>query len=130
MEHDIPTVFAFEDRPLFELPISTVLDDWQQFGVDLAAASGGFASVRDAFSLWHDELAGLVHYGGLFSPTFHPNLVGRPGTLRALAALIADFREGQGVWWTNGAAIASHCRSLYDAETVDEAETSSGGSTR
>ena len=114
MEHDVPTVFDFDDRPLFELPISTVLDDWQQFGVDLAAATGGMASVRSAFSLWHDELAGLAHYGGLFSPTFHPNLVGRPGTLRALAELLETFREGHDIWWTNGRAIAEHCQGIYE----------------
>jgi peptidoglycan/xylan/chitin deacetylase (PgdA/CDA1 family) len=115
MEHDVPTVFDFEDRPLFELSISTVLDDWQQFGVDLANASGGFAAVSAAFSLWRDELLGLGHYGGLFSPTFHPNLVGRPGSLRALAALLDETREGKGIWWTNGRAIAEHCLAIHSA---------------
>jgi peptidoglycan/xylan/chitin deacetylase (PgdA/CDA1 family) len=112
MEHDVPTVFPFPDRPLFELPISTVLDDWQQFGVDLSAGDIRMSSVEHAFSLWRDELAGLAWYGGLFSPTFHPNLVGRPATLRALHALVEEFREGHGIWWTNGIRIAQHCLQL------------------
>jgi len=120
MEHDVPTVFEFADRPLFELPISTVLDDWQQFGVDLANASGGFASVSDAFSLWRDELLGLAHYGGLFSPTFHPNLVGRPGSLRALAELLNETREGHGIWWTNGRAIVEHCLAIHSNNNDNE----------
>jgi len=120
MEHDVPTVFEFADRPLFELPISTVLDDWQQFGVDLANASGGFASVSDAFSLWRDELLGLDHYGGLFSPTFHPNLVGRPGSLRALAELLNETREGHGIWWTNGRAIVEHCLAIHSNNNDNE----------
>lgn len=118
MEHDVPQVFEFESRPLFELPISTVLDDWQQFGVDLAAGDMRMASVKDAFSLWRDELMGLAWYGGLFSPTFHPNLVGRPGTLRELAALIAEFRDGHGIWWANGVQIAEHCRALHESSTA------------
>jgi len=111
MEHDIPRVFHFPDRPLLELPISTVLDDWQQFGVDLQAGDIRMSSVEQAFSLWRDELQGLAWYGGLFSPTFHPNLVGRPGTLRALHALVKEFREGHRIWWANGAQIAEHCLS-------------------
>lgn len=113
MEFDVPTVFEFPDRPLFELSISLALDDWQQFGVDLASGGQGYASIEDAFSLWRAELMGLSFYNGLFSPTFHPNLVGRPGTLRALASLLEDFREGHGIWWTNGINIARHCEKIY-----------------
>lgn len=119
MEHDAPTVFEFPDRPLFELPISTVLDDWQQFGVDLAAGDSRMSSVKNAFSLWRDELAGLAWYGGLFSPTFHPNLVGRPATLRELAALLTEFREGHGIWWSNGAQIATHCKHIHTSTPIE-----------
>ena len=116
MEHDVPTVFEFSDGPLFEIPISTVLEDWQQFGVDFAAGDSRMASVKNAFSLWSDEMEGLVHYGGLFSPTFHPNLVGRPGTMLEMATFLSQFREGHGIWWANGAQIAKHCQTLHSAQ--------------
>jgi len=116
MEHDVPTVFDFPDGPLFEIPISTVLEDWQQFGVDFAAGDSRMVSVKNAFSLWRDELAGLIWFGGLFSPTFHPNLVGRPGTMREMSTFLNQFREGQGIWWANGAQIAKHCQTLHSAQ--------------
>jgi len=118
MEHDTPTVFDFADGPLFELPISTILEDWQQFGIDLATGGSRMASIKNAFSLWIDELEGLVEYGGLFSPTFHPNLVGRPGALRELDKLLAKYRESSHIWWTNGAEIAKHCLNLHSESKI------------
>jgi len=113
MEYDVPTVFNFSKGPLFEIPISVILEDWQQLGIDLVSGGSKMSSIKDAFSLWIDELTGLISFGGLFSPTFHPNLVGRPGALRELEKMLGTFRGVGDIWWTNGAAIADHCLKVY-----------------
>jgi hypothetical protein len=107
---------------LVELPISMILDDWELFGGSLFPNGGGVnAPVDHAYQIWRDEFEGLRFYGGLFTTTFHPNLLGRPSRIRMLHRLFSHMKSFDDVWWATYADIAAYVRAQVEstAPTAD-----------
>ncbi len=109
MEYDRPYLIETATGSLVELPISLILDDWEIFGGSLFPNGGGVnAPAEDAYQIWREEFDGLRHYGGLFSTTFHPNLLGRPSRMRMLHRLFTYMNSFDDVWWATYADIATY----------------------
>ena len=115
MEYDTPYVVTTGKGPLIELPISMVLDDWEIFGSSPYPGGGVNAPAEAAFQIWKEEFDGLLHYGGLFATSFHPNLTGRPGRLRMLARLIEYMQSHADVWFATSEQVAHHAAHLIKA---------------
>jgi len=87
---------------LLELPVSWLLDDWEQFAYSVEPPVGGVIETTDkAYSLWKAELDGMQVYGGHFILTMHPQLIGRPSRLLMLERLIIEIKSRTDVWWCN-----------------------------
>jgi len=111
MEYDTPYLVETPRGSLVELPISMILDDWELFGGSLFPNGGGVnAPVDHAYQIWRDEFEGLRFYGGLFTTTFHPNLLGRPSRIRMLHRLFSYMKSFDDVWWGTYADLAAYVR--------------------
>ncbi|WP_447588074.1 polysaccharide deacetylase family protein [Aquipseudomonas campi] len=100
MGDDRPYLVGGAPGELLELPVSWVLDDWEQFAYSAEPAMGGVIETPDkAFSLWNAELEGMRAYGGHFILTMHPQLIGRPSRLLMLERLIERIGELGDAWW-------------------------------
>ncbi|MBE9100381.1 polysaccharide deacetylase family protein [Vacuolonema iberomarrocanum] len=108
MEYDNPYWVTTESGPLVELPISMILDDWEIFGASPVAGGGINATAETAFQIWKEEFDGMRRFGGFFSPTFHPNLMGRPGRLNMLYRLFEYMRSFDDVWWATCEDVARY----------------------
>lgn len=110
MGDDIPYRLETASGPLLEIPISWLLDDWEQYAY---AADPPMGSVIEtpakAIELWTAEFEGMHEYGGCFVLTMHPEWTGRASRLLALDRLIRHIQEFDGVWWTTCAEIARFC---------------------
>lgn len=112
MEYDSPYLLDTPTGSLVELPISLILDDWEIFGGSLFPNGGGVnAPAEHAYQIWREEFDGLRYYGGLFSTTFHPNLLGRPSRIRMLHRLFTYMKSFDDVWWATYADIAAYVNS-------------------
>jgi peptidoglycan-N-acetylglucosamine deacetylase len=113
MEYDIPYMVTTPAGDLVEIPISMILDDYEIFGVSLFPSGGGVnAPAQDAFQIWKEEFDGLRHFGGIFTTTFHPNLMGRPGRLLMLHDLLSYMRTFDDVWFATYEEIANYVLGL------------------
>jgi len=111
MEYDTPYLLETPRGSLVELPISLILDDWEIFGGSLFPNGGGVnAPVEHAYQIWRDEFDGLRFYGGLFTTTFHPNILGRPSRIRMLHRLFSYMKSFDDVWLATYAEIAAYVR--------------------
>ena len=117
MEYDVPYLIESPAGSLVELPISLILDDWEIFGGSLFPNGGGVnAPAEHAYQIWREEFDGLRYYGGLFSTTFHPNILGRPARLRMLHRLFSYMKSFDDVWWATYAEIAAYVRAQAATE--------------
>jgi len=112
MEFDTPYLLTTETGTLVELPISMVLDDWQIFGASPFPGGGVNATAETAFQIWKEEFDGMRRFGGLFTTTFHPNLMGRPGRLNMLYRLFEYMQSFDDIWWATCEEVAVHTRLL------------------
>ncbi|GAB4213480.1 MAG: polysaccharide deacetylase [Synechococcales cyanobacterium] len=117
MEYDRPYWVKTPLGSLVELPISMILDDWEIFGGGPHPGGGVNATAESAYRIWSEEFEGLHHYGGFFSTTFHPNLMGRPGRLRMLYRLIEYMQSWDQVWWTTCGDVAARVHTHYPLPT-------------
>jgi peptidoglycan/xylan/chitin deacetylase (PgdA/CDA1 family) len=109
MEHDIPYLIESPAGSLVEVPISLILDDWEIFGGTLFPNGGGVnAPAEHAYQIWREEFDALRYYGGLFSTTFHPNILGRPSRIRMLYRLFLYMKSFDDVWWATYADVAAY----------------------
>lgn len=110
MGDDIPYRLETDGGTLLEIPISWLLDDWEQYAY---AADPPMGSVIEtpakAIELWTAEFEGMYEYGGCFVLTMHPEWTGRASRLLALGRLIRHIQKFDGVWWTTCAEIAAFC---------------------
>lgn len=114
MEYDIPYRITMNNRKLVELPISLILDDYEIFGGWLFPNGGGVnAPAENAFQIWKEEFDGLREYGGLFSTTFHPCVLGRPGRLQMLEKLFKYIKTFDDVWWASCGEVAEYVLEKY-----------------
>ncbi len=115
MEYDIPYEMVCGNKRLMELPISIVLDDYEIFNASLFPAGSGLTvPAEDAYAIYKEEFDGLREYGGLFSTTFHPCILGRPGRLMMLDRLYRYMKSFDDVWFARYEDIANYVLSLRE----------------
>ncbi len=105
MGQDIPYLVQTPGRPLVELPITWISDDYMQFG-----RSAGIGSPEAGFEVFSQEFEGLYQRGGVWIMTMHPFITGRPSRLLLLERLIRFARAFPRVWWTTLGELATYCR--------------------
>ncbi|MSO38500.1 MAG: polysaccharide deacetylase [Acidimicrobiia bacterium] len=96
---------------LVELPIHWSTDDW---GYSLMAPHvlgapeiNVVRTADDLISLWRDVYVGVRDMGGLFTPTGHPEVMGRPNRLRVLDEILALIQGDGDVYLAAGEDIAN-----------------------
>ena len=77
------------------------------------SGSGVIFSPTVLLERWTLEFDAVVRAGGLFVPTIHPFISGRPSRAEALETLIQHARTTDGVWLATGSEIAQHVRGLH-----------------
>lgn len=93
---------------LVELPWSWILDDAAYFWIDGGISWTKQIATNDHVeSVWKDEFDGIHALGGLFVLTMHPQVIGRPGRLRLLRAMIARFQQTRGCWLASAEQVAA-----------------------
>jgi len=104
------------DTPLFEIPVTWLLDDWEQFAYSAEPANGYIIEDPDkVLRLWKREFEALYETGGSFTLTMHPEIIGRASRIRMLDELMTYMKEFDDVWfcslddlynaWSSGALV-------------------------
>jgi len=99
---ETPTDGAYDpgtETAILELPVSWHRDDWPALQY-VPGASGRIESDEPGvFDAWREQFEWMREHvdGGVFSLTFHPQVVGQPPRLDYLEALVSDLREQSGV---------------------------------
>lgn len=140
MDDDRPYLVHTGNGTIAELCPHWSLDDWEQYAYLPRPNIGQvIESPRKVLELWTAELDGMRRYRSLFVLTCHPFLVGRPGRMDALRALIEHALRSGDVGFATAAEVADRARSdsatptrrLAQAPQVDapssRARRSSGG---
>lgn len=92
---------------LVELPVQWVLDDAPFFLFGLGANARPIQPASHALEIWKEEFEGLYEVGAPYVLTMHPQFIGRPSRLRALAELIRFIKEHEGAWFATCRDIAA-----------------------
>jgi peptidoglycan/xylan/chitin deacetylase (PgdA/CDA1 family) len=110
MGDDVPyTIEAGENERLLEIPVTWLLDDWEQFAYSAEPQIGGSIEEPDkVFRLWKSEFDGLYEEGGCFTLTMHPQIIGRTSRMHMLEQLIQYMRGKSEVWFTTFNEIEAH----------------------
>ena len=102
---DTPYALVFDDGPLIEIPVRAPNDDSRYFGLP-----GPTMSTPEAFEVWQDEAdwlrAEAASVPTMFSTTFHPFYIGRPGQLAAFEKLFAALTNDEATWFATCAEVA------------------------
>jgi peptidoglycan-N-acetylglucosamine deacetylase len=115
MEYDQPYWITLGDKSLIELPISMILDDYEIYGGSLFPNGGGVnAPAETGYKIWKEEFDGFRRFGGLFSTTFHPEILGRPGRICMLYNLFEYMKSFNDVWWATSEEIALYVQKFHD----------------
>jgi peptidoglycan-N-acetylglucosamine deacetylase len=117
MDSDVPYRFSVTTEPdaptLVELGSHWSLDDGPAYNYQPGiSGSGVVQSPTVLYERWATELDAIARAGGLFVPTIHPFISGRPSRAEALDRLIGHAKDLGGIWLASGAEIAAHVRSL------------------
>lgn len=96
------------EPPVVELPVQWVLDDAPYFLTQPRLAPRPLQSPDVVFGIWRDEFLGTLQWGGLFTLTCHPQVIGLPSRLLMLRRLIRWMKRHRGVWWATASEVADH----------------------
>lgn len=91
---------------IIELPVQWILDDAPFFLFGLGVNQRPIQPASHALEIWREEFEGLYEWRSLYVLTLHPQLIGRPSRLRALADLIHFIQGHDGVWFATCREIA------------------------
>lgn len=100
---------------IVELPIQWLLDDAPFFLFGRGAFQRPIAPASHPLEAWKEEFVGLYEWGAPYVLTMHPQLIGRPSRLRALAELVAFMKTHDGVWFASCREIADVARAQLSA---------------
>lgn len=102
MGADVPyTIDAGNNEKLLEIPVTWLLDDWEQYFYSAEPQMGFSIEEPDkVYRLWKSEFDGLYEEGGCFVLTMHPQLTGRSSRINMLKELIQYMKTKSGVWFT------------------------------
>lgn len=93
---------------IVELPVQWTLDDAPFFLFGLGVNQRPIQPASHALEIWKEEFEGLYEWGAPYVLTMHPQFIGRPSRLRALADFIAYVKRHERVWFAT-------CREIADA---------------
>jgi peptidoglycan-N-acetylglucosamine deacetylase len=100
MGDDVPYAIQAGGRRLLELPVTWLLDDWEQFAYSAVPQVGGVIEEPDkVLRLWKSEFDALYREGRYFMLTMHPELIGRASRIAMLDALITHMKQHEDVWF-------------------------------
>lgn len=101
MGNDVPYTIDANNEKLLEIPVTWLLDDWEQFAYSAEPQMGFSIEEPDkVFRLWKSEFDGLYEEGGCFVLTMHPQLIGRSSRIKILENLIQYMNTKSNVWFT------------------------------
>ncbi|MCP8615268.1 polysaccharide deacetylase family protein [Salirhabdus salicampi] len=102
MGNDVPyTIDGGHNEKILEIPVTWLLDDWEQFAFSAEPPIGFSIEEPDkVYRLWKAEFDGLYQDGGCFVLTMHPQLIGRSSRINMLNELIHYMKSKPGVWFT------------------------------
>lgn len=101
MGNDVPYTIDANNEKLLEIPVTWLLDDWEQFAYSAEPQMGFSIEEPDkVFRLWKSEFDGLYEEGGCFVLTMHPQLIGRSSRIKILENLIQYINTKSNVWFT------------------------------
>ena len=95
-------------RPLVELPIQWLLDDWPHFHFAPGQMERPVQTTGTVEALWREEMDGIVALGGHAVLTMHPQVIGRPSRLALLDRLLAHYVDRSDLWIAPCGAVARH----------------------
>ncbi len=95
---------------LVELPVHWTLDDAPFFLFGLGVNTRPIQPASHALEIWKEEFAGLYELGAPYVLTLHPQFIGRPSRMRALAELIRFIKGHDRVWFAACREIAEVAR--------------------
>ena len=97
-----------DGRPgVIELPVTMTYDDWL-YGLTHRFSPRPLFPREHVLSIWKDELAETMEWGGLVTTVLHPQVSGRPMRLRLLREFLLHARAQPGLWIATGREIAEH----------------------
>ncbi|AGE21867.1 polysaccharide deacetylase [Geobacillus stearothermophilus] len=101
MGDDIPyTIETGTGDKLLEIPVTWLLDDWEQFAFSAEPPMGFCIEEPDkVFRLWKEEFDALYEEGGCFTLTMHPEIIGRASRIKMLEKLIQHMLKKPGIWF-------------------------------
>ena len=116
MDDDRPYLLTTQGGSLVELPVSFLLDDWEQYGFVSTPAMGSVIEENDkVFRLWAEEFDALCDEKASFILTLHPWLSGRASRVRLLARLIQYMQTTERVWFATCAELAALCKASVES---------------
>lgn len=121
MGDDIPYLVPAENGNILELPVSFLLDDWEQFGyLPVPPAGHVIEETEKVRRLWLEEFDALADEGGLFMLTIHPWLSGRASRIRLLETVITHILKSGRAWVATASEVATHAmRVLSESRNED-----------
>jgi peptidoglycan/xylan/chitin deacetylase (PgdA/CDA1 family) len=106
-DDDLPYVVNVGNKPLVEVPRSTLTDDYAMIGL---LTSRPFGSHRDMLDVWIDEFDVLYAESRkgarLVSINWHVCMLGRPAVSKVLDDFLGHVKKHDGVWFAKGREIA------------------------
>ncbi|ATY86115.1 polysaccharide deacetylase [Kyrpidia spormannii] len=86
------------NRNILEIPVTWLLDDWEQFAYSAKPADGYVIEEPEkVLRLWLAEFDALYTEGGAFTLTMHPEIIGRASRISILDRLIQHIKQYDGV---------------------------------
>ena len=109
MGDDVPYLVPAGNGSIVELPVSFLLDDWEQFGyLTVPPAGHVIEETGKVKRLWLEEFDALADEGGLFTLTVHPWLSGRASRIRLLEGIMTHILKSGRAWIVTAREIATH----------------------
>ena len=113
MTDDVPHMVDADGGSFVEIPGHWPLDDWPQF---VHAPDFGYQmtvrSPDEACAVYRAEFEAAYEAGGMWMGVWHPWVSARPARLKAIEAMLLDFRARGDVWFATLEEIATHMRKL------------------
>lgn len=100
MGNDVPYAVRAGARRMLELPVTWLLDDWEQFAYSAVPQVGAVIEEPDkVLRLWQAEFDALYREGRYFMLTMHPEIIGRASRIAMLDTLITHMKRHADVWF-------------------------------
>jgi peptidoglycan-N-acetylglucosamine deacetylase len=98
--------YRHEGQPIVEVPVQWILDDAPHFWFDAVAWNKKISTTSEFRQIWEEEFLGIRQLGGCAIFTMHPQIIGRPGRLRALEDFIGFVQDHRDAWVATCGEIA------------------------